>query len=488
MELRDYLRILHKYWISIVALTLLGVIAAAGISLSIPPKYEATTQLYVSARGESSAIGDLAQGSNLARQSVATYAGIVGTESVLGPVVKELGLERTATQLAADVTATAPVNQSLINISVVGQDAERTAKIANAIGASLSAVVEGELEAGDGEEEPSLVSLSTVQPALVPSSPTSPNLKLNLALGALLGLALGVGQAVLRSTLDTRIHSSHDIEQITEAPMLGGITYDPEAKSRPLVVHADPRSSRAESFRTLRTNLQFLAVHEENEKARSFVVTSAGASEGKSTTTANLAIALSETGARVLLIDGDLRKPKVAEYMGIEGGAGLTNVLINQAELVDVMQRWGRGQLYLLPAGKVPPNPSELLGSKSMDELLNSVKEHFDFILIDAPPLLLVTDAAVVSKFTNGALLVAASGQTRKQELHGAVRSLGAAGAKLLGVIVTMLPTKGPDSYSYGAYGAYGGYAEAQEAQLSDTDSLKILQAGVRRGRGAERA
>lgn len=470
MELRDYLRILHKYWVSIVAITLLGIIAAAGASILMTPKYEATTQLYVSVRGESSAVGELAQGSQLARQSVTTYAGIVTTESVLRPVIDELQLEQSTTQLAEQISASAPVNQSLINITVTGDDPELTAQVANAVGTSLTEVIEDQLEAAAEEGEPSLVSLSTVQPALVPEAPSSPNLKLNLAIGALVGLALGIGLAVLRSTFDTRIHSAHDIEQATDAPLLGGITYDPDAKSRPLVVHADPRSPRAESFRTLRTNLQFLAVHDGVEqRGRSFVISSAGPSEGKSTTTANLAVALAETGARVILVDGDLRKPKLAEYMGLEGAAGLTNVLINQAELPDVMQRWGRGQLYVLPAGKVPPNPSELLGSAAMEQLLNALHQHFDYILIDAPPLLLVTDAAVLNKHTNGTLLIAASGSTRKQELQGAVRSLAAAGGKLLGVIVTMLPTKGPDSYSYGAYGAYGGYGETSSIESAST-------------------
>jgi capsular exopolysaccharide synthesis family protein len=183
----------------------------------------------------------------------------------------------------------------------------------------------------------------------------------------------------------------------------------------------------------------------------------------------------------VLLIDGDLRKPKVAEYMGIEGGAGLTNVLINQAELPEVMQRWGRGQLYVLPAGKVPPNPSELLGSAAMETLFGALHEHFDYILVDAPPLL-VTDVVVVRKHTDGVLLIAASGSTRRQQLEGAVRTLAAAGGKLLGVIVTMLPTKGPDSYAYGAYGAYGGYGKKQaESALTASTGPQPVPAGRER-------
>jgi len=471
VELRDYLRVLHKYWVSIVAVMLLGLIAGAGFSLLTPPKYTASTQLYVSVRGDSGAVGELAQGSQVARQSVATYAGIVTTESVLGPVAKRLGLDQTAAQLAAQVSASAPANQSLIDITVTAGVAEQAAEIANAVGDSLKTVVEDELEASPTEGASSLVSLNTVQPALVPGGPSSPNLRLNLVVGALLGLALGVGQALLRSMLDTRVHSAHDIEQITDAPMLGGITFDPEAKTRPLVVHADPRNPRAESFRTLRTNLQFLGVNgTAHQGARIFVTSSAGPGEGKSTTTSNLAIALSETGARVLLIDGDLRKPRVADYMGLEGVVGVTNVLIGQAEIQDVMQRWGRGQLYVLPAGKVPPNPSELLGSAGMEQLLQTLRSHFDYILIDAPPLLLVTDASVVCKFADGILLVVASGATRKPQLAGAVRTLEASGSNLLGIIVTMLPTKGPDSYGYGAYGAYGAYGYHDEVEAPSRD------------------
>lgn len=487
MELRDYLRVLHKHWALILIVTLLGVAAAAGASILMKPKFEANTQLYVSVRGESQGVGDLAQGSTLARQSVSTYATVVKTESVLGPVIKKLGLDMTSEALSEQVQASAPLNQSIVQIAVTGDDAVETAEIANAVGQSLKTVVEEQLEASSEEGQPSLVSLNTVQPAAIPESPISPRVPLNLALGALLGLALGLGIAMLRSVLDTRIHSAHDVEQATEAPLLGGITFDPDASKRPLIVHADPRSPRAESFRILRTNLQFLAVSDTSElKGRSFVISSAGLGEGKSTTAANLAIALSQSGLRVALVDGDLRLPKVAEYMGLEGGAGLTDVLIGRAEITEVLQRWGRDQLFVLPAGKVPPNPSELLGSKAMDELLKQMMGHFDYVIVDAPPLLLVTDAAVLSKRSNGVLLVAASGSTKKAELASAVRSLSAAGGTLQGVIVTMLPTKGPDSYGYGAYGAYGGYGDSADVTMQTGPTRVLPQRLARRARASE--
>lgn len=479
MELRDYIRILHKSWILIVAITLVGIATAAAVSILIKPSYEATAQLYVSVRSESQASGDLVQGSNFARQSVQSYANIVGTEIVLGPVIEQLGLNESVSELAERVEASAPLDTSLVDITVVNDDPQLAAAIANQIGSSFTRLVQDELEVPADLTGASPVKLTTVQPATVPDTPVSPRTILNLAIGALTGLALGVGGAVLRTVLDTKIHSLHDIEQITNAPLLGGIAFDPDVKRRPLIVHADPRNPRAELFRTLRTNLQFLAVKDESDqRGRSFVISSAGPGEGKSTTAANLAIALAESGARVALVDGDLRMPKVAEYMGVEGGAGLTDVLIGRAELSDVLLRWGSGQLYVLPAGKVPPNPSELLGSKAMDQIFDVMHDHFDFVIVDAPPLLLVTDAAVVGKRTNGTVLVAASGSTTKQGLDMALRTLTSAGGHLRGVIVTMMPTKGPDSYGYGAYG-YGGYGSDVVPDIQNDMSQGAVQGKI---------
>lgn len=477
MELKDYVRILHKSWILILACVLLGVAGAATFSILATPKYEANTQLYVSVQAAAgAATGDLVQGTSFARQAVVSYVDVVNSAIVLDEVIADLNLDMSANQLAKMVTSSSPLNTVLINISVTNSDPELAANLANSIGSNFSHIVVEKLEKPDGDAV-SPVKIETIQPALVPSSPASPNVPLNLALGLLLGLAIGLGVAVLRSVLDTRIHSLHDIALVTDKPMLGGITFDPEAVSRPLVVHADPKNPRAEAFRSLRTNLQFVNV---GDGPRSFVVTSSIPGEGKSTTTANLAIAMAETGATVALIDGDLRLPRIADYMGIEGGVGLTDVLIGRAELVDVMQKWGKGQLYVLPSGRTPPNPSELLGSAAMSKMLAQITEQFDIVLIDAPPLLLVTDAAVLSKLTGGALLVAASGRVKRNELAAAVRALESIGSKLFGLIVTMLPTKGPDSYGYGQYG-YGAVNEdALHRDSVATDRRRVR--GVRRG------
>lgn len=457
MELRDYLQILRKRWIAIVALTLVGLASAAGATILTAPKYEARTLVYVQVQS-SGTVGELAQGSTFIQNQVKSFAEVVKTPRVLDPVITALGIAQTADQLASSIVASAPLDTVNIEITVTRASPNDAADIANAVTASFREVV-GEITASTGSSPTSQVSVSVLRDAAVPNNPVSPNPPINLVLGFVVGLALGLSAAILREVLDTTIRGERGVTDITDAPIIGGISFDPSAIQKPLIVQDDPHSVRAEAFRTLRTNLQFL---DAGPGAKSFVVTSSIPSEGKTTTAANLAIALADSGAQVVLIDADLRRPKVASYMGIEGAVGLTDVLINRAELSDALQPWGRGNLVVLPAGTIPPNPSELLGSRAMSSLLRSLESEFDIVLLDLPPLLPVTDAALVSKLTTGALLVVAAGRTHKGELLGAIRALENVGANVAGVILTMLPTKGPDAYGYGRYG-YGGYGYSRE-------------------------
>lgn len=473
MELRDYIRILRKSWLLIVLLTLVGVAAAATFSLLQKPMYTASTKVFVSTSSGQN-VSDLAQGNSFTVQRVKTYSDLVTTPIVLQPVIAALELNMTSDDLASAVSASAPLDTTLIEISVSNEDPVLAADLANAISQSLTAVVQ-DIEAPEaGSENTSPVKLTRVQDAPVPQSPVSPKVPLNVALGALVGLALGLAIAVLRETLDNRVRNERDVAQLTDAPIIGGIAFDPKAKTRPLIVQADPRSPRAESFRTLRTNLSFLDIGSED---RSFVVTSSVQSEGKSTTAANLAISLADSGARVLLVDADLRRPKVAEYMGLEGAVGITDVLIGRAELLDVVQPWGRSKLFVLPAGKIPPNPSELLGSSAMADLIALFNREFDAVIFDAPPLLPVTDAAILSKSVGGAILVVAAGHTHKNQLKGAVSALENVGAPISGLVLTMLPTKGPDAYGYGRYGYAYGYGYGDEATV---DQSAVAEDGSR--------
>ena len=246
---------------------------------------------------------------------------------------------------------------------------------------------------------------------------------INLALGFLVGLAIGVGAAVLLETLDTRIKSIEALAKHFDQPLLGVIGFEAEAEKKPLLTDVPGQSKRAESFRQVRTNLQFVDI---DHRPQSIVVTSSVPREGKSTTAINLAITIAQTGQPVFLIEGDLRRPKVADYLGIEGGAGLTDVLVGRATVDEVMQPWGdTGNLWVMASGPLPPNPSELLGSQAMADLVHHLEKRATLI-IDAPPLLPVTDAAVLTRLAGGALMIIATGKTRREQLRTAEQNIEA--------------------------------------------------------------
>lgn len=477
MELSDHIRTLRKNWLLIVLLTFLGLSAVTLLTFTRTPIYESTSTVFVSTQTGGTA-AELAQGSTFTQARINTYVGLATTPAVLDPVVAELGMPTSAEALAANLNAVAGQNSTLITITASSPDPAQAADIANAVANSLAKTVpQLEPETGDGA---SPVRLSRVRDAQPSASPSSPNVPVNLMMGTLVGLVLGLGTAFMRARLDTRVRTSRMAEQITKAPGIGAIAFDAKAKERPLIVHVDPLSPRAESFRALRTNLQFLDMGGRS----SFVITSSIPSEGKSTTTINLAIALADAGKRVALLDTDLRKPKVAEYLGIEGGAGLTDVLIGRVEVNDVMLPWGGRSLYVLPAGKVPPNPSELLGSTRMGALITMFEKEFDVVLCDAPPLLPVTDAAILARVTSGALMVVSAGKATRHQLTLATEALGTVGAKLAGFVMSMVPTRGPDSY-YSGYGYGYSYSYRETTQVAGKSAKPR---GARKRRVAEAA
>lgn len=452
MDIHDYLRVLQRNFVLIIAATLIGVSAGTVLALTTPPRYQASTELFLSVpTGADTPSWELTQGRAYAQQVISSYVEIIPSALVLQPVIDDLGLPYTAPELAAQVSASTGLRSMAITVTATNENPGRAARIANAVSESFATVVAETLEK-KAADQPSTIRIDTLQAAQVPLKPAAPNVPLMITMGGLLGLAAGIAIAVLRTVLDTRVRTVKDVEDATGAPTLGGIAFDPNAKERPLIVASAARDPRAEAFRSLRTNVRFLTI---GGGPSVFVITSAGQGEGKSTTAANLAIAFAESGARVALVDGDLRLPRVADYFAIEGGVGLSDVLVGRVTASDALQRWGRGTLFLLPAGTVPPNPAELVGSTAMHALLAELKAAFDIIIIDAPPVLLVTDAAVMARFSDGALMVTAAGRTNRSRLTAATQSIAAVGARVAGTIITMLPTTGPDKTAYGSY-TYG--------------------------------
>ena len=360
-------------------------------------------------------------------------------------VKADLGLPGSPETIANRITASAPLETVLINVAVTDASPARAQAIANSLGRVFPLEVT-RIETPPGGGAPP-VRVIVVQPASLPKHPTSPRPKINLLLGFLVGLAAGVGGALLRETLDTSIKGTEQTRALVGAPVLGAINFDPEAAKKPLVVVTAPSSARSEAFRQLRTNLQFVDIE---HPLRSVVVTSSIPGEGKSTTTCNLAITLTQAGLRVCLVEGDLRRPRIADYMGVEGAVGLTSVLLGRTSLDDALQPWGDGALQVLASGPLPPNPSELLGSQGMQDLLRELERRVDIVLIDAPPLLPVTDAAVLGTLTTGLVMLVRSNATRREQLESAVATVHAVGGTILGAVLNMVPTRGPDSYTYG--------------------------------------
>lgn len=443
----------------IVAATLLGILAGVTAALLVKPTYTSSTQLFVAIQSSGS-VSELQQGNTFTQARVLSYVKTASTPVVLQPVIDTLGLSMTPEQLANNVTATTDAETVLINVAVEDTSPVQAAAIAQAIADSLIRAIDTLEKPKLGDVSP--VRLTVVAPAEAPSAPSAPNTKLNLAVGLALGLFAGLGLAVLRTVLDTRIQGESDLARITGAPLLGGIAFDPDASRKPLLTQTGHQSQRAESFRQLRTNLQFANI---SNQGKTVLVTSSLPGEGKSTTATNLAIALAQAGDKVCLIDADLRRPMVNEYLRLERNAGLTTALMGAAELEDLLQPWGEDDLFVLTSGRIPPNPSELLGSEEMRLLLVRLESVFDAVVIDAPPLLPVTDAAVLSQHVGGVLVVAGSQKVRQQELLRSLSALEMVGAHVLGLVLNRLPVKGPDSYSYG-YG-YSSHPRDSPDELS---------------------
>ncbi len=458
MDFHDVIRALRRHLLVVTAATVIGVCAGAVTGLLTPQRFESSVQQLVSVdAGAAASSAELAQASSYALQVTESYRSIITSTLVLRPVIDDLGLELSPTELAVKVRTSVATQGSLITTTVSDPNPGQATRIANAIAESFSTAITEELESREQATAFS-IRIVTVQPGVVPTTAAAPNLPLSIALGALLGLAAGVGLAILRSVLDRRIRTLDDVDRAVEAPVIGGIVYDRAVRKRPLIVATAPNDPRAEAYRALRTNLRFLFPTDGTSAV--FVVTSAGPSEGKSTTAGNLALALADAGYRVALLDADLRKPRLAKLFGIEGAVGVTDVLLGRVAAHEVMQRWGRNTLFLLPAGTTPPNPAEMLGSYAMQVLIDDLGAAFDVVIIDAPPVLPVTDAAVLSRLATGVLLVAAAEATTTDNLTAAAARIEAAEGRVLGTVVTMLPIRGADKTAYGTYG-YGALAKA---------------------------
>lgn len=510
MELRQYVLLLRKWLWLLLLSTLVAGVASYIISRNSTPIYQASATLMVNqASNPTTATGysDILTSERLAR----TYASLLTSRPVLDETARRLGID--ATNLDEMISVTSVRDTQLLGIKVEGPDAGLIAQIANTLPVvflernqewQLGRVSESRanLEAeiantekdlaqtqealknatGDTErtrletslaqfrstystlvasyqqvritEAQALNNIVIAEPAVEPQDPIRPRVLTNTLLAAIVGLMLALGVAFLVEYLDDTIKTPDDISRVSGLSTLGAIARLKDVGgARQLIAWLRIKAPESEAYRTLRTNIQFSSV---DKPIRSLLVTSSSPGEGKSTTTANLAVVLAQTGQRVIAVDTDLRRPVLHKVFSVPNNTGLTTALLggDNAPLESFLQTTEIDSLTVLTSGPIPPNPSELLGSHRMAHLVERLTGVADIVIFDSPPVLAVTDAAVMGRQVDGVLLVVEAGRTREHALASATAELQKTGASVLGAALNRLDTRRGD-YQYYYYYYY---------------------------------
>lgn len=455
------MRSLVRRWPWPVVMALLGLgLAALAIHLSTA-RYSAHAEVLISPASSRS-------GDAVAERTLKSYARVLGGRITAGSVVQDLALADGTSALDRRLSAEVVADTAILRVTAVSIEAARSADIARS---AAEAFVQWVMDLQTGGSATALTATITEQPA-APVSPSSPPRAWWLTIGGVAGLLVGLLVAAWRELTDHTIRTPAELEEDTGAPVLGAIAYDRAAVSTPLITSLGTHHPRFEAMRILCTNLRFLDVDRDNVVV---TITSSAPGEGKSTTAANLAIALAQAGSRVVLVEGDLRRPRLSEYLTVEKSVGLTTVLVGRVTLDAALQQAATPGMDVLTSGALPPNPAEILQTDAMAAVVAELRRRFDVVLIDAPPLLPVTDAALLASISDGAILVVRHGETGRDEVRAAAKRLSSVGARLLGTVLTMTPPKELSRYGYGyGYGYGQGYGPEYFSRTTTSDSRKV--------------
>lgn len=451
--------LLNKTWMIAIVAIICAVISFVGTFFFITPKYKAATMFYVN--NNSMSLGDAALSISSAdisasRGLVKSYMVILKTRESLNAVIDYAELDLSYARLRGMISAEAVDSTEIFQVVVTSPDPQEAEKIANAIGYILpkriSSIIEG-------------TSAKVVDAAVVPSSPSSPSYSRNTLLGFAVGLVLTAAWIVLRELMDITIRTEEDIAQSCKNPVLAAVP-DMEVHSkggsyygygRMAYDKTGPKSGKtelvggnisfaaAEAYKLLRTKLQFSFADEGD--CRVIGVSSAMSGEGKSLSSVNLAYSLSQLRKRVLLIDCDMRRPTLADKLPIRKTPGLSDFLSGQIQADKLLQLCGikdeERAFHAISAGRTPPNPMELLSSSRMEKMLELLRQNYDYIILDLPPVGEVGDALAVAKQTDGMLIVVRQNYCDRIALNSAIRQFEFVDAKILGVVLNCTTDSG---------------------------------------------
>ncbi|WP_298745142.1 polysaccharide biosynthesis tyrosine autokinase [uncultured Microbacterium sp.] len=447
MTVLDFLVLLRRGWWILVIGVLLGALGGFVGAQLTPPVYTAQATGFIAGTG-----GSVIAGTSTATDRAGAYMPLINTAQVHQQIAQDANVPQSQLNgsLSAEVvtgstmvrvTATASDPQSALNLAngALRALANVVARIEAAAGGTATPAPDGSVVQGDG------IVIVPLDEAVPPTSPSAPDKRAMIIAGALIGLAAALLILLLRRALDVRVRAHTDVAALVGAGVLGRVPKLDVNGRR--AKDAIARAVAHEAYRRIRTGLRFASVDQE---VRVVLVTSANLGEGKSSTTRALARVLAESGQRTLVIDGDLRRPTVAEGFDLDGTVGLSEVLSGQLPIGSAIRRTQDPNLFVLPAGGIPPNPSEMLGSTAFQRLLSELRQTF-FIIVDVPPVLPVTDASVMSALVDGVVFVVAMGSTRKVDIVEACDQLRLVRARILGVVITFVAMRN-SANGYGSY------------------------------------
>ncbi|MDR7234334.1 polysaccharide biosynthesis tyrosine autokinase [Agrococcus sp. BE272] len=426
---------LRKFWALVAGLTVLGGAAGYLVSSSVEPEFQARASLYF-ALNQGTSGADLNQGSAYTQNQMLSFARLATSSRVLEPVIERLALGTTPRDLARSIAITIPQDTVILDVTATSTDPDRAAEIANTVSDELAAVVqEVAAESTDGA---ATISASVIDDAVPPEVQSVPNKPRDALLAAAVGFLVGALAAFVATMADTRVRNEAAVARVTNLPVLGAVTRTKRAGAAGLIVAREPHSPVAEDMRRIQSALAFSAL---DGQSRRLLITSASPSEGKSTFSANLSLTLAAAGERTLIIDGDLRRPRVAELFGIDGEVGLTTALFGKVKLAEAVVPWRDDGPDVLTTGALPPNPAAVLTSLALRSLLDSAAHRYDVVLIDSPPVLTVADSNLLAPLVDGVVIVVDASRTRRPQLANTIRSIESAGGRILGIVLNKART-----------------------------------------------
>ncbi|WP_158707640.1 polysaccharide biosynthesis tyrosine autokinase [Janibacter massiliensis] len=461
MTVLDFLRLTRASARPIIVSSLLCLALAALYTATRPVQYTARSSSIVVA-GSNDSVPEAMSSTALAETKAATFRTLAGSSLVAEQLAKDTKDGRTPRGSFSAVPSKAGNIIVIEATSPTPTDAQELANAASDALATQAALLEANYDRRAVERN--VARMRPLHDAVAPGRPSSPNWPVNLGIGLLAGILLGYLWGLLRKQIDVRLRHAEDAEELAGASVLAVIAESDDLANRSKD-GVDDLGQAAEAMRTLRTNLRFVDV---DNQPKSLVVTSANQGEGKSTIAANLARVLAKAGQPTVLVDGDLRRPQIANVLGLDPSVGLTELLAGHVPLEVALQETDQPGLRAIASGRIPPNPSELVGSQRMRRLLEELGRDA-FVVLDAPPLLPVTDGGLLTAQADGAILVIHTGQTRKEQLELCRKILDQVGGRLFGVVMNRAPKKGLGAVMYGYGYGQGGYGKTYEYRAPET-------------------